>query len=64
MPLGLNWAATSAAATDGTVYGIQLQGILGIGSTTGTFGINWASNSGPNNLTVGVGSYLLAGRVG
>jgi len=64
MPLGLNWAATQTAATDGTVYGIQLQGMLGIGSTTGTFGINWASNSGPNSLTVGIGSYLMATRIG
>ena len=64
MPLGLAWGATPAAATDGTVYGVQIQGILSIGSATGTFGLQWASNSGPNSLTVGIGSYLMATRVG
>jgi hypothetical protein len=63
-PLGLAWGATASAATDGTVYAVQIQWVLGISSTTGTFGIQWASNSGPNSITVGVGSYLLARRIG
>ena len=64
LPLGEAWGATAASATDGTTYGIHVHGMLSIGSTTGTFGINWASNSGPNSLTVGIGSCLTARRIG
>jgi hypothetical protein len=64
MPLGLAWSATPTAATDGTVYSIQIQGLLNTSASTGTFGIQWCSNSGPNSLTVGVGSFLQARRVG
>ena len=63
MPLGLVWSATQVAATDGTVYAIQVMGALQTGSA-GTFGLQWASNSGPTSLTVGIGSYLTARRIG
>lgn len=64
MPMGLTWAAAQTGATDGTTYAIQLQGMIGTGSNTGNLGIQWCSNSGPNSLTVGIGSYLAVNRIG
>ncbi len=64
MPTGFTWASTSAGATDGTVYGLQVMGNLATSSTAGTFGLQWSSNAGPASLTCGIGSYLIAQRVG
>jgi hypothetical protein len=62
-PLGLLWSATQAAATDGTVYSIQIQGTFTLSTTTGTFGLQWASQTAAS-LQVGVGSFIQARRVG
>ena len=64
MPLGQTWGATPAGATDGTTYALIFAGNLITVGSSGSLTFKWGSNSGPASLTVGVGSYLLARRIG
>ena len=62
---GLAWTASGLAATpsSGVVQGVILGGTLVTGVTAGTFGLNWALNSGSTSLSLGVGSKLKALRI-
>lgn len=64
MPMGLTWGAAQTGATDGTTYAVQIQGMIATSTNTGNLGVQWCSNSGPNSLTVGIGSYLAVSRIG
>lgn len=61
---GYTWAATPLAGTPGGTFGILIEGMLSTAAAAGTFGLNWASGTGPASLTLGIGSYLAARRVG
>lgn len=63
---GFTFSATNvdAAALGGSVNGILYLGQLTTAATSGTFGFKWGSASGPSSLTIGVGSYLVARRIG
>lgn len=62
---GQAWGTVYTAGTPSSyVEAVQVQGIISTGATTGTFGLSWAGFSGPVSLTCGIGSYLLARRVG
>jgi hypothetical protein len=62
---GFTWGATvSAAGLGGSVNGIQVHGMIQTAGSSGTFGFSWASDTGPVNCTLGVGSVLTARQVG
>lgn len=62
---GFVWTATvSSAGLGGTVNGVLIQGMISVAGTAGTFGVSWASSTGPASLTMGVGSCLSVQRVG
>ena len=62
---GFTFAATvTAAGLGGSVNGIQVHGMIQTAGSGGTFGLSWASSTGPVNCTLGVGSVLTANRVG
>jgi hypothetical protein len=55
----------SASSSGGSNYGIQAMGLLQVGSTGGTFGLEWAQhvNQGGYNLSLLAGSYIYLTRV-
>ena len=62
---GFTWGATvSAAGLGGSVNGVQVHGMIQTAGSGGTFGFSWASDTGPVNCTLGVGSILTARKVG
>ena len=63
---GYTFSATNidAAALGASVNGITVLGFIQTSTTSGTFGFKWGSASGPASLTIGVGSYLVARRIG
>ena len=56
------WTATPSTAAADT--GLLIHGMIQTAGSGGTFGISWASSTGPVNCTMGVGSILTAQRVG
>jgi hypothetical protein len=56
------WTATPGTAAADT--GVLIHGTIQTAGSGGTFGISWASQSGPVLCTMGVGSILTANRVG
>jgi hypothetical protein len=62
---GCTWGGTfNAGGLSGSVNGITLNGFIQTSASSGTFGFKWASQTGPASLTIGVGSILVARRVG
>ena len=60
------WADTilADATSAGNVYGIRIQGLLAVGSSSGTFSVNWAASSGSPTTTLTSRSFILMHRVG
>jgi hypothetical protein len=56
------WTATPGTAAADT--GVLIHGMIQTAGSGGTFGVSWASQSGPVLCTMGVGSILTANRVG
>jgi hypothetical protein len=56
------WTATPSAAALRTA--VLVHGMIQTAGSGGTFGLSWASSTGPASLTLGVGSVLTANRVG
>lgn len=62
---GYTFSATpNAGAESANVNGIIIEGFIQTSATSGTFGFKWASQTGPASLTIGVGSMLIARRIG
>ena len=62
---GYGFSATVVGGTPSTTtYAAPILGMVQTGSTGGTFGVNWASATGPVSLTLGVGSMLECRRIG
>jgi hypothetical protein len=61
---GYGWTTSQLGATpSGTTVGMQADGLLTVGSTSGTFGLDWASNTSGDTVEVGAGSFLMMRRV-
>src|SRR6266568_166179 len=56
------WATTNSA-TSSTTGALLITGTLVTSTTPGTFGIQWASSTGPASLIVNINSYLTVQRI-
>lgn len=60
---GFGWTTSHDAGNpDTSTYGVQVAGTLITGAAGGVFGVTWASNAGPNTMTMGGGSGLTLRR--
>jgi hypothetical protein len=62
--LGLAWTATQVSGTPGGTLSLLVSGFIATGGGAGTFGLNWATNTGGSTSTCGTGSVLTAQRIG
>lgn len=61
---GYAWSTgTLAAGTPGTTQSMVIEGYIST-SGSGTFGLNWATNTNGSTATAGLGSVLVIQRVG
>jgi hypothetical protein len=63
--LGFTWGNTlNLTQSSSSTFATQIEGILQTGGSSGTFAVNWASGTNGTNMTLGIGSYLIARLVG